>query len=69
MLGQGGAHFNSYFLVLKQEPEPFEGELDEDDFIEGEFEDLEVAAGADDELDIDILEEDDDLEEDSQQTS
>ncbi|KAF5835465.1 hypothetical protein DUNSADRAFT_7354, partial [Dunaliella salina] len=51
---------------LRQEPEPFEGELDDDDFIEGEFEDLDDDVVADDELDLDLadLDDSDDLEED-----
>eukprot|EP00200_Dunaliella_tertiolecta_P008780 CAMPEP_0202379572 /NCGR_PEP_ID=MMETSP1127-20130417/24767_1 /ASSEMBLY_ACC=CAM_ASM_000462 /TAXON_ID=3047 /ORGANISM="Dunaliella tertiolecta, Strain CCMP1320" /LENGTH=192 /DNA_ID=CAMNT_0048978111 /DNA_START=25 /DNA_END=603 /DNA_ORIENTATION=+ len=52
---------------LRQEPEPFEGELDDDDFIEGEFEDLDDDFAADDELDLDLVDLDiDDLEEDSE---
>lgn len=47
-------------LCRTQEPEPFEGEMDEDEFVEGEFEDLDESnyLGLDDDLDIDLLADD-----------
>ena len=59
-------HTHTHTHTHTQEPEPFEGELNEDDYVEGEFEDLEESnfVGADDDLDFDLLADDDLNEED-----
>jgi len=49
--------FLAFVIWPHQEPEPFEGEMDDDDYVEGEFEDLDdsVFLDGDEDLDLDLI--------------